>query len=230
MIKLPSFPNCRIRNTTLPSRSSTYITAAFTLIELLTVIAIIGILAAIIIPTVGKVRSTAKKITCVSNMRQVGMAFNLYVQDQRPSIYPPTGTSGDRWIQRVTPFLNAPNLSANAVFNQAVVRCGATSPQYYGDDTSAFGVFGYNRNISSKRRDSIQQPSRTILLAEKNSDYDKNSTGGPLLMNAAGPVVEFPGDPSGPAANHGNSTNYLYADGHVASLSVFPGSNAFLIP
>lgn len=48
---------------------------AFTLIELLTVIAIIGILAAIIIPTVGKVRDSAKKAQCVSNLKQIGMTI-----------------------------------------------------------------------------------------------------------------------------------------------------------
>jgi prepilin-type N-terminal cleavage/methylation domain-containing protein/prepilin-type processing-associated H-X9-DG protein len=204
--------------------------AAFTLIELLTVIAIIGILAAIIIPTVGKVRATAKKSVCLSNLRQVGMAFNLYMHDQRLPTYPPTGAAGDRWVQRVTPYLNAPNLSANAVFNQAIVRCGATNPQYYGDGSSSFGVFGYNRNIAAKRRESIQQPTRTIVLADKNSDYDKNTAGGPLLMSASGPVVEFPVDAAGPAANHGTSANYLYADGHVNGVSQFPGADAFLIP
>ncbi|MCU0791497.1 MAG: prepilin-type N-terminal cleavage/methylation domain-containing protein [Opitutaceae bacterium] len=56
---------------------------AFTLIELLTVIAIIGILAAIIIPTVGKVRESAKSAKCVSNLRQINMAVKLYVEDNK---------------------------------------------------------------------------------------------------------------------------------------------------
>ncbi|MBC8008625.1 MAG: prepilin-type N-terminal cleavage/methylation domain-containing protein, partial [Burkholderiales bacterium] len=55
----------------------------FTLIELLTVIAIIGILAAIIIPTVGKVRETAKASICTSNIRQVGMALRLRAEDHK---------------------------------------------------------------------------------------------------------------------------------------------------
>jgi prepilin-type N-terminal cleavage/methylation domain-containing protein len=59
---------------------------AFTLIELLTVIAIIGILAAIIIPTVGKVRATAKTATSISNAKQVGMAMLLYAQENRSQI------------------------------------------------------------------------------------------------------------------------------------------------
>ncbi len=56
---------------------------AFTLIELLTVIAIIGILAAILIPTVGKVRSTAQGARCVSNLRQIGQQILAYANDSK---------------------------------------------------------------------------------------------------------------------------------------------------
>lgn len=56
---------------------------AFTLIELLTVIAIIGILAAIIIPIVGKVRQAARATTCLSNLRQMGVAVAAYRADNK---------------------------------------------------------------------------------------------------------------------------------------------------
>jgi prepilin-type N-terminal cleavage/methylation domain-containing protein/prepilin-type processing-associated H-X9-DG protein len=60
---------------------------AFTLIELLAVIAIIGVLAAIIIGSVSKVRDAARRTTCTSNLRQLGTAFNLYAADNR-GLYP----------------------------------------------------------------------------------------------------------------------------------------------
>ncbi len=57
--------------------------AAFTLIELLTVIAVIGVLAAILIPAVGKVRERAHQTQCVSNLRQLAVAATMYASDHK---------------------------------------------------------------------------------------------------------------------------------------------------
>ncbi|EIP99120.1 prepilin-type N-terminal cleavage/methylation domain-containing protein [Opitutaceae bacterium TAV1] len=78
--------------TPLPARMG------FTLIELLTVIAIIGILAAIIIPTVGAVRNSARKVTCINNLRQIATASQLYANDNRNRLPAPStdGAAGDQ--------------------------------------------------------------------------------------------------------------------------------------
>jgi prepilin-type N-terminal cleavage/methylation domain-containing protein/prepilin-type processing-associated H-X9-DG protein len=62
---------------------------AFTLIELLTVIAIIGILAAILIPVVGSVRESARTAQCASNLRQIGNGIALYAMDNQGNAPPP---------------------------------------------------------------------------------------------------------------------------------------------
>jgi prepilin-type N-terminal cleavage/methylation domain-containing protein/prepilin-type processing-associated H-X9-DG protein len=76
--------------------------AAFTLIELLVVIAIIAILAALLLPALSAAKARAKKIACLSNVKQFGLAFQLYAGDNGDRVLPnmdgPNALLGQTWV------------------------------------------------------------------------------------------------------------------------------------
>ena len=61
---------------------------AFTLIELLVVVAVIGVLAALLLPALGRARQRARTVACISNLKQLGVAFAMYAADYNDS-WPP---------------------------------------------------------------------------------------------------------------------------------------------
>lgn len=106
---------------------------AFTLIELLVVIAIIAILAAILFPVFAQAKESAKKASCLSNMKQFGVAHQLYANDfddayVEPYILPPyyyaaTWPNTHTWLTSIQPYVKSKGLT----------RC-PTNP--YADDTN----------------------------------------------------------------------------------------------
>lgn len=84
---------------------------AFTLIELLVVIAIIAILASILFPVFAQAREKARQITCISNLKQLGIGLMQYSQDVDDNICPPmmgpTGPSAMTWDRLVQPYIKS---------------------------------------------------------------------------------------------------------------------------
>lgn len=170
----------------------------FTLIELLTVIAIIGILAAIIIPTAGKVRETARAANCTSNQRQIVGALHLHAvesKDWLPTAWSVSASGTQvRWTRDpgMVKYLPQPRRSAsNAVWENIVFVCPASaspdgksmaelrvtyaaSAALYGADGS--GQLGMDK-FKPRRLGSISNPASTVLTFD-----------GRLRVPAAAPV------------------------------------------
>ena len=140
--------------------------SGMTLIELLVVIAIIGILMALLMPAVVAARATARKISCANNMRQIGLAINLFenTYGHYPSSWKPTEMLGDATFEgwsvhaQILPYLERSGIEKQLDFDK--------SYRYAGDYTTMFGP----EKLTSIRI-------KTYLCPSEIDDYAKEQAG-----------------------------------------------------
>jgi len=167
----------------------------FTLVELLIVVAILAILAALLFPVFAQAREAARRTRCLSNLRQVGMAFALYVVDWNERFQP-----AYKWKERLDPYLTTrelgkcPNRPELPWYYGQGYNVGCTNPP----------VAGFpERNLAM-----ISYPSHKILVVE----WDRCLAGPPC-----GPPGLFAGDALcywAVCRVHSEGSNVLFGDGH----------------
>ncbi len=184
----------------------------FTLIELLTVIAIIGILAGILIPTVGKVRSTAKNAICGSNLRQLHVATEMFVNDNKgllPAVLDKAkGYSWARHLQR--DYLHGPKVfqcpNANPI--QTVADTDKGIPRA----TDGSLRYGINWHLSAAANKDPTIVRHTLFYPKQLILYSDSFNGSnPYYVENNLSRMDFD--------RHGGCVNVIHVDGSLARMT-----------
>jgi prepilin-type N-terminal cleavage/methylation domain-containing protein/prepilin-type processing-associated H-X9-DG protein len=198
----------------LPTRPGRH--RAFTLIELLVVIAVIAVLAALLLPALSQARESARSIHCLGQMRQLGLALNLYSDDHGDE-FPRSQHSAfthrqSTWGRALAPHLGSNSATWTNLF-RTVYHCRS--------DRRPIPVWSYGLNVyfelgpdddyegkprTWRRVGLIPHPATTIVFAENASGADHIM---PNYWTSAADASDLASE------RHLRKSNYTFVDGHA---------------
>jgi len=177
---------------------------AFTWWEMLIVLVILAIIAALLFPITGIGHPVAPRSTCQSYIKQIGLGIKQYVQDYNEK-YPLVNSGQEGWMDILQPYLKSTQLFQCPSDNSGSVD-GTTD--YY-----------YNARLAGQKEEKLEYIANTIMLGDGIGDSPSNVSLSKL-------PTEWASDQNSPAWRHLDGANYSYADGHVKWLKPTAVSNA----
>jgi prepilin-type N-terminal cleavage/methylation domain-containing protein/prepilin-type processing-associated H-X9-DG protein len=188
---------CEVRS----QKSEARVMWAFTLIELLVVIAVIGVLAGLLMPTLGRAKEAGRATACLSNLRQIGVALQLYVDENNNRL----PIMRDRTFSTNSPPTNTlPSVDivlSTQLGNIKVLRCPSDTARVFEQTGSSYA---WNSLLNGQKADSPDIFNLQLGSSQIPVFFDKEA------------FHKARGEKKG--------VNYLYADGHIKNLLVIEGS------